>query len=77
MSLWPFSAPPPVDLSHSPATTRSLLSHYLFWVMLLPFALAHKDRDDGLLLQAGNRLSLRRHQQQQHDGGQAGFPHTT
>ena len=53
---------PVVDGVSSRQNHSRLLSHYLFWVMLLPFALAHKDRDDGWLLEADNRLSLRKRQ---------------
>lgn len=37
-----------------------LLSHYLYWIMLLPFSLAHKDHDDRLLLEAHHRSSRRK-----------------
>lgn len=41
---------------------QRLLSHYLFWIILLPFAVAHKSRDDCLLLETDNRLSLKKQQ---------------
>ena len=41
---------------------RRLLSHYLFWIILLPFAVAHKSRDDSFLLETDNRWSTKKQQ---------------
>ncbi|CAM9499957.1 unnamed protein product, partial [Ectocarpus sp. 4 AP-2014] len=46
--------------SEGPGRLIGLLSHYLYWIMLLPFVLAHKDRDDCVLLKNDNRLSMRK-----------------
>lgn len=45
----------PPFLCYNPPINERLLSHYLFWIMLLPFAVAHKGRDDSLLLEMDNR----------------------
>ncbi|CAN0382652.1 unnamed protein product, partial [Ectocarpus sp. 8 AP-2014] len=46
--------------SEGPGRLIGLLSHYLYWIMLLPFVLAHKDRDDSVLLKNDYRLSMRK-----------------
>ncbi|CAM9627785.1 unnamed protein product [Ectocarpus sp. 13 AM-2016] len=46
--------------SEGPGRLIGLLSHYLYWIMLLPFVLAHKDRDDCVLLKNDYRLSMRK-----------------
>ncbi|CAN0430231.1 unnamed protein product, partial [Ectocarpus sp. 8 AP-2014] len=46
--------------SEGPGRLIGLLSHYLYWIMLLPFVLAHKDRDDWVLLKNDSRLSMRK-----------------
>eukprot|EP00903_Cladosiphon_okamuranus_P012480 g11686.t1 len=51
--------------SHGPGRLIGLLSHYLFWIILLPFALAHKSRDDSFLLETDNRLLTKNQQKDQ------------
>ncbi|CAM9255373.1 unnamed protein product [Ectocarpus sp. 6 AP-2014] len=49
-----------IIMSEGPGRLIGLLSHYLYWIMLLPFVLAHKSRDDCVLLKNDYRLSMRK-----------------
>lgn len=62
-STLPLTRPLPTPLAHLSvpyllAGGRRLLSHYLFWIILLPFAREHEDRDASLLLHVDSRGSI-------------------